>query len=470
MSAPPEADLVAEALSLDGRTFHLEGPVDTPWVPGDLLVLSTRQGRQICAQLLAKDQSTPGKATGTGSVLGRVDADGGIVLGNADPFTGATIASASEKLLADLQDHAGADMAVGTSRVGEAKLRRKGFNRHTFMCGQSGSGKSYALGVLLEQLLVDTDVPLVILDPNADFVTLNQTLPATAGHERQRLDDATVNVFRPQAGPDHEQLLVRFTRMSFEAKAAIFQLDSLKERAEYNVLVHLEELMATRDPKLVMQDLLASADPDERAMGQRIENLGLLDWGIWARDRAALLDDPRPFPRVTVLDLSGFEHPRERMVASLALLNDLWEHREERQPVLLVIDEAHNVCPSRPSDPLEVATSERLIQIANEGRKYGIWLLLCTQRPSRIHEGVLSQCDNLVLMRMNSRGDLAQLEATFGFAPAEMLQAAPYFRQGECLMAGTFIPAPTFVQMGSRRTREGGSDVRIPLPATGDPS
>ena len=49
-----------------------------------------------------------------------------------------------------------------------------------------------------------------------------------------------------------------------------------------------------------MQDLLASSDPDERAMGQRIENLGLLDWDIWARDREAMLDAPRPFPRVTV--------------------------------------------------------------------------------------------------------------------------------------------------------------------------
>jgi DNA helicase HerA-like ATPase len=456
---------VAEAVSLDGRTFHLEGPVDSPWVPGDLLVLTTREGRQVFAQLLGKQRSSPERATGSGSVLGRVAADGGILLGNADPFTGATIEPASATLVADLQAHAGADMSVGTSRVGEAKLRRKGFNRHTFMCGQSGSGKSYALGVLLEQLLVDTDVPFIVLDPNADFVALNQTLPAIEGHERDRLDAAPIRVFRPQAGPDHDQLLVRFTQMSFEAKAAILQLDSLRERSEFNVLVHLDEWMSTREPDEMVRDLLASADANERAMGERIENLGLLDWGLWAGDRKALLDDPRPFPRVTVLDLSGFEHPRERLVASLALLNDLWEHREERQPVLVVIDEAHNVCPSKPTDPLEVATSERLIQIANEGRKYGIWLLLCTQRPSRIHEGALSQCDNLVLMRMNSRGDLAQLEATFGFAPAEMLEAAPYFRQGECLMAGTFIPAPTFVQMGSRRTREGGSDVTIPLPA-----
>ena len=46
------------------------------------------------------------------------------------------------------------------------------------------------------------------------------------------------------------------------------------------------------------------------------------------------------------------------------------------------------------------ATTARVIQLANEGRKYRIWLLLCSQRPSRIHESVLAQCDNLALMRI----------------------------------------------------------------------
>ena len=140
-----------------------------------------------------------------------------------------------------------------------------------------------------------------------------------------------------------------------------------------------------------------------------------------------------------------------------------------------MIDEAHNICPANPADPLAAATTSRVIQIANEGRKYGIWLLLCSQRPSRIHESVLAQCDNLALMRMNSPGDLDQLERVFGFAPAEMLRAAPGFRKGECLMAGTFAPAPAFVQIRTRRTREGGSDVAVPgdardpSPPAGDP-
>ena len=128
-----------------------------------------------------------------------------------------------------------------------------------------------------------------------------------------------------------------------------------------------------------------------------------------------------------------------------------------------MIDEAHNVCNAEPETELERAATERLVQIANEGRKYGLWLLLCTQRPSRIHPGVLSQCDNLALMRMNSRADLAQLQETFGFVPAAMFSAAPFFRQGECLMAGGFTAVPTFVQIGQRRTHQGGLDVAVPV-------
>ena len=47
-----------------------------------------------------------------------------------------------------------------------------GFDRHTFFCGQSGSGKTYSLGVVLEQLLLETGLRIVILDPNSDFARI----------------------------------------------------------------------------------------------------------------------------------------------------------------------------------------------------------------------------------------------------------------------------------------------------------
>ena len=112
---------------------------------------------------------------------------------------------------------------------------------------------------------------------------------------------------------------------------------------------------------------------------------------------------------------------------------------------------------------MQLALVERLVQIAAEGRKYGLWLLLSTQRPSKIHPQVLSQCDNLVLMRMNSPGDIAELGEVFGFAPPAMLRASKSFIQGEALVAGGFVPVPSLIRMGGRLTVEGGRDVPVPL-------
>jgi uncharacterized protein len=113
---------------------------------------------------------------------------------------------------------------------------------------------------------------------------------------------------------------------------------------------------------------------------------------------------------------------------------------------------------------LEKAVLDRIIQIAAEGRKYGLWLLLSTQRPSRVHQGIISQCDNLALMRMSSQRDLDELATIFGFAPPALVDQSPLFRQGEALLAGGFAPVSSVVQMRQRLTHEGGRDVSVPLP------
>ena len=73
------------------------------------------------------------------------------------------------------------DVPTGRTPPGERDIPKR-LNRHTFWCGQSGSGKTYALGVLLERVILHTRLPLVILDPNSDFVGL--------GTVRETADDA----------------------------------------------------------------------------------------------------------------------------------------------------------------------------------------------------------------------------------------------------------------------------------------
>ena len=193
----------------------------------------------------------------------------------------------------------------------------------------------------------------------------------------------------------------------------------------------------------------------------------MLDWELWSRGATPVTDIVASRPRATVLDLGGFPHTAEPKVAALSVLEQLWAQREERRPILIVIDEAHNICPPVATSAVEQALIDQLVQIAAEGRKFGLWLLLSTQRPTKIHPNVLSQCDNLCLMRMNAPRDLAELADVFGFVPEHMLAESPEFRQGQALFAGGFINAPTFTQMGARITEEGGADVwsRCPPPS-----
>jgi uncharacterized protein len=125
----------------------------------------------------------------------------------------------------------------------------------------------------------------------------------------------------------------------------------------------------------------------------------------------------------------------------------------------VVIDEAHNVCPGRPEDALTALAADTVVRIAAEGRKFGLYLLVSTQRPQKVHENVISQADNLVLMRLNSAADAAFAQAVFSFVPAELVARSATFRLGEALVAGKLSSHPALVRFGARVAEEGGADV-----------
>ncbi|MGN5734524.1 ATP-binding protein [Arthrobacter psychrochitiniphilus] len=297
-------------------------------------------------------------------------------------------------------------------------LRAERFNRHTFWCGQSGSGKTYALGVVLEQLLLHTELPLLILDPNADFTRLNEVRSDADTEEARALAEIPVRILH-STSTDGEQVRARFTDLSVASKAAVLQLDPIADAEEFNVLLHIDVDPKTFNNESFITGLRASNDPGKLKLANRIENLQVLEWDLWSRGVEAITD---------------------------------------------VIDEAHNVCSPTPSTPVERALTEQLVQIAAEGRKFGLWLFLSTQRPTKIHPNVLSQCDNVGLMRINSPRDLVELAESFGFISEELLNQAQDFRQGQGLFAGGFVDGTVLAQMRTRITAEGGSDVQVPVP------
>jgi len=447
------------ARSDDGRSFLIPGPVDG-FVVGALVVIDDGERRQL--GLVEQLDEVRGHLRGR--LLGLI-ADGLLDTRATSPFVAASVTAVDPASVDLLHSATGAALEVGTDLTppgGPAKLLPHRFNRHTFWCGQSGSGKTYALGVVLEQVIAHTALPVVVFDPNSDFVRLGELVQGATGPTADALRERDIRVLRPNVAGT-EPLRARFVAMPMASKAAVLQLDPVVDRREYNALVHLREALDATDLGAVLPTLRSSDDAVHRELALRIENLGLMEWEVWAGADRAATEVIAERPDATVLDLGGFSTPEQQLVVALAVLDELWERREERRPVLLVIDEAHNLCSPQLDSPVAIAVRERLVQIAAEGRKFGLWLLLSTQRPSKVHPGIISQCDNLALMKMSSPIDLEGLATYFGYAPTGLIARSPWFRQGEALFAGGFVPAPTLLKMNARVTPEGGVDVPVPL-------
>jgi hypothetical protein len=451
------------ATSVDGRHFVYEVPVAELdlRVGGYVVVDDARSGERL------------GYVTSATLVDGgarRARVEGRVLEGPIAPFGDVPTRDATSDevagWLASVRPGR-AMLGVGTLALAEGvplELDAGAFDRHTFLCGQSGSGKTYALGTILERLLAETSLRIVVLDPNSDFVRLGELRDDATDDVRARYASAAGGVdVRRRSESGDGRLHVRFRDFDAAERAAVLRLDPIADREEYAALVAAVESAESHPSATAREtiDRLAAGPPPLPALGQRARNLGVDRWEVWSgNDPGSLEQLVQPGgPRCLIADLGSLETRGEQAVAAEALLAALWRRRAVREPVLIVIDEAHNVCPARPEDPLTALATEHAVRIAGEGRKFGLVLLVATQRPQKVHENVVSQCDNLVLMRMNSRSDLAVLSETFSFVPPSLLALASEFRQGEAIVAGKLVPSPTLGRFGPRWTVEGGADV-----------
>jgi DNA helicase HerA-like ATPase len=496
LRAELEDALEPTALSVDGRTFTVEAPLRGERLPiggyvhieageqtllGQVLErrLAERAGPEL-AVAVGRDELGLGPTSQSdmrvaqrltvrfvaaeGLILGRLEGDTFVRVDAEAPFADAPVALATEEEAGRYIAAAERGLAFGPAVYGPAdvpvRLHAQALNRHTFLCGQSGSGKTYSLGVLLEQLLLETRLRIVLLDPNSDYVTLPKLRDGAESDPRSarfREVAQRVRVLRPASVGDGEVLQLRAADLEPEAQAALAGLDPLADRSEYAAFREAVDALRAGAASF---DALRQHLPAELQL--RLDNLGILTWEVWRGERGGpVLDDVLDEEdwQCLVLDLGALASPAEQRVVAERLLERLWRDRLGRRPTLIVIDEAHNVCPAEPEDGLQAMITDRCVQIAGEGRKYGLYLLASTQRPAKLHPNVLSQCENIVLMRMNSGADLAHLQEVFSMVPAGLLAEASAFELGESLLAGRIVAHPTLARSGRRLSREGGGDV-----------
>ena len=473
LRASIEAAVLPLATSVDGRTFAFQARLhELDLRVGGYVVLEDVAGRRlgqvhslglVNEEAAAVEHGDADIRTQTRVFVRLARGVGAILDGDGRPFHDALARPATPEEVGAWMARAaprGARLEIGELALASGvpfQLDAEGFGRHTFLCGQSGSGKTYALGVVLERLLLETDLRIVILDPNSDYVALGRTRPGVEAATAARYADATRTVTVRRDADVDGRLSVRMRDLDPDQQAALLRLDPIADREEYAQLV---ELVAEARPGN-LRDLDRSEHESARRLGTRGRNLGLDRWTLWVDPRTPSLADDvaNRDARCLVVDLGSLGSRAEQALVAGTVLRTLWHRRAEREPILLVVDEAHNVCPQLPEDALTALATEEMIRIAGEGRKFGLYLLLATQRPQKLHENVLSQCDNLLLMRMNSAADLSVVEQGFSFVPPGLLACAGAFRQGEALAAGRISSHPALIRFGDRYSVEGGSDV-----------
>jgi len=472
-----EAAVLPLATSIDGRRFSFQASLHGLELRlGGYVVLDGggigRLGQILSLELAQRDGTEldlPGDAEGAVGVRTQVTirharGEGRILEGDGRPIHDAALrpAAADEvRVWLDRSRPGRAALPIGELALAPGvpcTLDAGGFDRHTFFCGQSGSGKTYSLGVILERLLVETGLRIVVLDPNSDFVRLAAVRAGGDAVAAERYRDAARGVVVHSARDGGERRLrLRLAELSPAAQAALLRLDPIADREER---AELAALLEEGTPPSV-EALLASVRPEAHRLALRARSLGVEGFGVWAGGQSGslldVLDDAQA--RCVVVDLGSLATREEQALVAEAVLGRLWQRREEREPVLVVIDEAHNVCPARPEDPLTELATRHAVRIAAEGRKFGLYLVVSTQRPQKVHDNVISQCDNLVLMRLNSDADAAFAQAIFSFVPSGLVGQAATFGLGEALIAGKISPHPALVRFGARLAEEGGSDV-----------
>jgi hypothetical protein len=153
-------------------------------------------------------------------------------------------------------------------------------------------------------------------------------------------------------------------------------------------------------------------------------------------------------PQPRVIDLSGV--PNEVAGVSSAVIArtlfnlKVWQTSKERaaDPVLLVCEEAHRYVPNSGEAQYEAA-QEAIRRIAKEGRKYGVGLLLVSQRPSEVEATVLSQCNSWVVLRVTNDSDREHVKAILPDSMAGLTKMLSGLRRQEAIFVGQAAMLPS---------------------------
>lgn len=261
---------------------------------------------------------------------------------------------------------------------------------------------------------------------------------------------------RPKVGVE-AQAIVEFDR----DKPRPFSLDEMVNHITYlqgarvkgTVLERIPDSDFTKNFKSIL-DKLAILRRDPRI------NFLMANWDAAAPTLSQVLSqfiseahaDDESKKDIRILDISGLPNevagPLAGMLARLLFQYKLYQTSDERKkdPILLVCEEAHRYVPDR--GEAEYATAQIAIRrIAREGRKYGLGLMLVSQRPADVESTVISQCGTWLVLRLTNQADQQHVARFLPDGLSGMTKALPNLAQQEAIFVGEGASLPARVRI-----------------------
>jgi len=352
-------------------------------------------------------------------------------------------------------------------------LSAKGFRRHVAIIAQTGAGKSYCAGVLIEELL-RKGATVVVIDPHADYVLLHLNKDKSKHDLTER-----ITVFRNPSSTgryaDRELGNVKPYEIAFSDLNLdeICDIAGIRERyknikqAVKVALDHLKDTHYSPGDLLKTLEKMAEFEEAEKEKGlvswaksaqKYIQEIGRLKvFGVSTTPTGDIL---KPM-HLSVLDLSGLNDSSVDYIAYRALNDIFYEVSSGRfgYPVFAIVEEAHKLIPPRDYSPS--LSSSIINKIAAEGRKFGVFLILISQRPSKIDPDSLSQCNSQIVMKLTNPQDQEAVAASSERMSASLIDDLPGLNPGEAVAVGELTRTPVMIQVRQRRWSEGGGDIEI---------
>lgn len=339
--------------------------------------------------------------------------------------------------------------------------------KHISVLAKTGAGKSYSVGVILEEFL-QAGVPLVILDPHGEYSSLR-----SPNVEDKELDAMVRYGVKPKSfqgqiqeyaidtrlNPEAEPL--RLEGLNLEAREIVDLLPTKLSGGQVGVLYQAVKDVHDDHPAWSLQDIIDAVGHNKSNAKWNVLNAleALQATGVF-HHRGTPPKELVQSGRCTIINLKGVPPDVQEVVAA-RLSGLLWTARKRGDvpPHILVVEEAHNFCPERGVG--NAVSGPVLRTIASEGRKFGLGLVIVSQRPAKIDKNVLSQCNTQVVLKVTNPNDLkaitASVEGITG-ASADEVQRLPV---GVALVAGGGLTQPVFVDVRPRLTRHGGASIRV---------